>query len=134
MQFPEHLQQFFITDFCRLVDHQHHFGVAGQARADFFIRRVRRKAAGVTHRRTDHAFALPELALRAPEAAEAEDREIHVHGKRAQQGRVVDEVFFRHAHRRFTARQGLFLSREHVFVHQDFRAQDHLSVLSVRLS
>jgi hypothetical protein len=67
--------------------------VAGQARADFFVGRVRREAAGVTDHGADHAFTLPEPTLRAPETAQAEDGELDVAGERAQQRVVVDEVF-----------------------------------------
>ena len=99
--------------------------MAGEARADFFISRVGRKAAGVTDHGADHAVALPELAFRAPETAQAEDCKADVIQERAQQWVAVDEVRFGQLHRGFTARQSLFLSRQHVFVHQNFRAQDH---------
>ena len=126
MQLPEHRQQFFVADLVLVIHHQDHFGVAGQARADFLVGRVGGEAAGITHRRADHAFTLPELAFRAPEAAQAEDRELHVADEGTQHVLVlIDEVFLRYGDRGFAAGQGLFFSWEHVFVHQNFRAQDH---------
>ncbi|MCY1179120.1 hypothetical protein D9M73_195010 [compost metagenome] len=126
MQFPEHRQQFFVADLGLVIHHQHHFGVTGQARADFFVGRVRCETAGVADHGADHAFTLPEAALRAPEAAEAEDREVDIFEERAEQGGVFKhKVLFRQGHRGFAARQSLFFSREHVFVHQNFRAQNH---------
>ena len=125
VQFPEHLQQVFVFHFGLVIHHQHHFAVAGQAGADFFVGRVRREAAGVADHAADHAVALPELALGAPEATQAEDRETDVIQEGPQQRVAVDEVGFRQGHRGFAARQSLFCSRKHVFIHQNFRAQDH---------
>jgi hypothetical protein len=72
VQLPEHLEQFFDADLLRVVHHQHHFAVAGQAGADFFVGRVGCEAAGVADHGADPAL-LPEAALGAPETAQAED-------------------------------------------------------------
>ncbi|MNT40401.1 hypothetical protein D3C72_1767120 [compost metagenome] len=126
MQFPEHRQQLLVADLGLVIHHQHHFGVAGQPRADFFVSRVWGEAAGVTHNRADHAVALPEAAFRTPETAQAKDRELDVLEEWTQQrGVFEDKVLLRQVHRGFAARQSLFFSREHVFVHQNFRAQNH---------
>ena len=63
-------------------NHLHHLGVTGQARTHFFVRRVRRESSGVSDGGRIHAWRLPELALGAPETAEAEHRLAQVGGKR----------------------------------------------------
>ncbi|MCY1442681.1 hypothetical protein D9M71_590600 [compost metagenome] len=126
MQFPEHRQQLFVADLVLVEHHQHHFGVAGQARADFFVGRVGGEAAGIADHGADHAFTLPEAPLGTPEAAQAKDRKVDVLEERPEQwGVFEDKVLLGQGHRGFAARQGLFRSRQDVFVHQDFRAQDH---------
>ncbi|MNL49670.1 hypothetical protein D3C87_1726250 [compost metagenome] len=84
MQFPEHLQQLVVADFFRLVDHEHDFGVPGQARADFFISRIRRETTGIPHHGADYAFTLPEATLRPPKATQAEDCKVDIGGERTQ--------------------------------------------------
>ncbi|MCY1247659.1 hypothetical protein D9M72_610090 [compost metagenome] len=115
----------FVADFFRLVDYEHDFAVASQAGADFFVGRVWGEAAGIAHRRAVYALALPETTLSAPEAPQAKDREFHIAWKWAQQRVAVDVVLFRYLQRRFAPGQGLLCSRHFVFIHQDFRAQDH---------
>src|ERR1044072_3218293 len=73
--FPEGLEQLFVRDLGRIVDHQHDLVVPGTAGADFLIGRVRRDRSRIAVRRRVNAVAdLPEHALRAPEAAKSEDR------------------------------------------------------------
>ncbi|MNZ60899.1 hypothetical protein D3C78_789750 [compost metagenome] len=100
--------------------------MAGQARADFFVGRVGGEAAGIADHGADHAFTLPEAPLGTPEATQAKDRKVDVLEERPEQwGVFEDKVLLGQGHRGFAARQGLFRSRQDVFVHQDFRAQDH---------
>src|SRR5690606_31471073 len=47
---PEHLQQLFVGDPLRVVDHQHDLGVPGAPGADLLVRRVRREPTGVARR------------------------------------------------------------------------------------
>src|SRR5689334_180844 len=106
--FPEHLQQLFVSDLLRIEHDQHHFGVAGTARADLFIGRVRREAAGIADRRREDALAeLPELSLRAPETAEREHGLFEALRIRRQQIMAVDEMARGRGDWRSAARQGL---------------------------
>src|SRR5678815_1576345 len=66
---PEDLQDVTVADDARIEDDPHDFRVPGGAAADLFIGRVRRRAAGIAHRRRIDALGFPELALGAPEAA-----------------------------------------------------------------
>ena len=99
-----------VADHFRFVDHQHHFGVAGQARADFFVGRVRGVAARITHHGADHAFAFPELAFRTPEAAQTKNRKVDILREWAQQRLTGNVVGFRQLYMGVAARQGLFFS------------------------
>src|SRR6185312_14714687 len=75
MIFPERLQQPLVRDFLWIVDHQHDLVVAGTAAANFLVGRIGREAASITDRGDIYGVAkLPELALRAPEAAKSEHR------------------------------------------------------------
>src|SRR5262249_7618086 len=61
---PERLQQTIVVDLLRVEHDEYHFGVTGAARANLFIGRVRRVAAGIADRcRVDALAKLPELAL-----------------------------------------------------------------------
>jgi len=70
--FPEHFQELALGDFPRVKHDQHEFGLAGPAGADFLVAPVGRLAARIADRGGPYAGLLPELALGAPEAAEAE--------------------------------------------------------------
>src|SRR5690606_7109943 len=63
---PEGLEQGLERHGGRLVDHQHHLGMAGLPGAHLAIGRVRSFAAGVTRGGGHHARERPELALHAP--------------------------------------------------------------------
>src|ERR1041385_6077558 len=67
---PERLEQVAVGDAAGVVDHAHGLGVAGAARAHFLVRGVGRGASLVADGGGEHAIALPELALGAPEAAQ----------------------------------------------------------------
>ena len=73
---PEELQQRLVARDGGVEDHPHDLVVAGAPGADLLVGRVRRVSARVAHRRADDARRLPEHALRAPEAAHAEQREL----------------------------------------------------------
>ncbi len=98
MRFPEHLEQLFVADLLRVEHHEHRLGVVGEAGADLFIRGIPGLAARITDRGRVHARRLPEHALRAPEAAQAELRELHAFGERRLERMAVDEMLRGHAH------------------------------------
>src|SRR5262249_16741940 len=105
---PEGLQQAFIGDLARIVDHHHHLIVAGAPGADLLVGRIGRVTGRIARRSdVDALTQLPEFALGAPEAAHAE------HGFRialrigAFQRVAVDEVATRRRDRAVSARQGV---------------------------
>ena len=61
-------------------------------------------AAGIADRRGVDAWHLPELPLRAPEAAQTEHRLLETGGKRRRDGCAVDGVPRRHRHRHLASR------------------------------
>ena len=90
---PERLEQRLVGDLGRIVDHQHHLVVAGAARAELLVGRIRRVPAQITHRGgVDPIAQLPERALRAPKAPEPEDRGLEAGRVRAFEGTFQDEV------------------------------------------
>ena len=72
VRLPEDFQQVVERDFGRVVRDLDHFGVAGAAGADFFVRRVLDVAAAVAGDDGLHAAEVLEDGLGAPEAAGAE--------------------------------------------------------------
>ena len=60
--------------------------MAGAAGADLLVGRVGREAARVADRRREDAGRLPELPLRAPEAAQAEERQLRPAGNGGSSG------------------------------------------------
>ena len=74
---PEDLQQLFVADYRRVIDHAHRFRMPGFAGADFAIGRIRRVTARVASRRAVNAGELPEEALNAPETAHGEQGDFH---------------------------------------------------------
>ncbi len=85
--------------------------MAGASRAHLFIGGIRRVPARVSHGRGDHAGNLPELALRAPEAAEAEYRLLEATDRGLLDGAAVDEVFAADRQRRAATGQRLVVRR-----------------------
>src|SRR5262249_53859004 len=108
---PERPEQSLVRDLARVVDDQHHLGMAGAARADLLVRRGLRQPPRIADRGRVDAVHLPELALRAPETAEAEERPLGPLGKRPLQGRTEHGVLLRHTHRDLASRQRLGLRR-----------------------
>jgi len=86
--------------------------VAGQARADLFVGRVRGNAAGIADRGAVHARLVPELALGAPEAAQREADLLQA-GETVLQRVAVHEVLVAVQRQRLVAaRQRLFRARQ----------------------
>ena len=85
MCFPEHGEQVPVGDLLGVEDDQHGLSVPASAAAHLLIGRVR-EASCVTDGGRIDAIDLPELALGAPEAAEAEDRGTQTLGERWLEG------------------------------------------------
>src|SRR5262245_47227174 len=110
---PERLEQLFVGDLLRVIDHQHDPVVAGAAGADLLVGRVGRMAAGVTDGGDVNAITeFPELAFGAPEAAHAEHRGLEALGIRPLERSVQYEMLARGRDRRGTSGHGL-RSRRH---------------------
>src|SRR5215207_10713212 len=104
--FPERLQELLVGDLLRIEHDQHHFGMTGAARADLLIGRIGRVSAGIADGgRMDAVTELPELALCAPETAEAEHRLLEACGIGRLQLAAVDEMRGGGRYRGGTARQ-----------------------------
>ena len=90
---PEELQQALEGDRGRVIDDAHDFGVARAAAADVLIGRIARRPAGVADGgHIDPVAGLPEFALRAPEAAHAEEDLLGPDWKRRIERVAVDEM------------------------------------------
>ena len=109
VRLEERLEQRLVAHLAGVVDHADHLGVTGATRAHLFVGGIGRKAAGVSHGRGDHARDLPELALGAPETAQAEHRFLEPARGRLLDVRTVDEVSAGQRHRRIAAGQRLVL-------------------------
>src|ERR1043165_7529868 len=88
--FPEHLEELLVRDLLRVQDDMDDFGMVGEPAANFLVGWILRLPAGVADRRRVHAGQLPEEALRAPEAAQAEDRLLHAFRERRLARMAVD--------------------------------------------
>ena len=120
---PEDLEKGLVGDPRGIVDHPHHLVVAGGAATDLAIRRVGGFPGGISHRGRDHPFGLPELLLRAPETAEAEQGETAALGKRGLETAAEHLVPFGDRHRLGAARQGLARGRQRLFVEKKAHGQ-----------
>src|SRR6266849_3011623 len=98
MRFPKRLQQSRVTHFVWIVYHAYDFIVPGSAAAHLFIRRVGRMAAGIADGRGIDPGDFPKRFLRAPEAAETEQRQLHTFRKWRRDAIVINEVLLRYAH------------------------------------
>ncbi len=92
MGFPEELQEGVVGGLGGVVDDADRFGVAGEAAAHLFVGGVRSVASLVADQGRPDALGLPELALGAPEAAQAEVGDAQVLGVRAEQRGAEDRV------------------------------------------
>src|SRR5262249_14811551 len=99
VRLPEDPEQLLVAHGTGIEDDQHHLGVSGPAAAHLLVRRVRREAARVAGGRRVDALRLPELPLRAPEAAEAEDGLLEALGERRLQRVAADEMAVGHRDR-----------------------------------
>ena len=95
-----------------MVYHQDGLGVASASAADLLVCGVRREAPGVADGCREHAVGLPELALSAPEAAEAEHSLFEASRKRRLERVAVDEMRRCGGDRVRTAWQGLLRRRQ----------------------
>src|SRR3954451_1560148 len=89
---PEELEDLLVGDLLGVEDDQHGLRVAGLAAAGLFVGRVGRVAARVADRGRVDALGLPEHALRAPEAAHADDGGLQVLRERRLDRRAEDGV------------------------------------------
>jgi hypothetical protein len=105
---PEQLQEVLVARLGRVEHDQHRLGVAGASAADLPVGRVGRMPARVADRGREHARRLPEHALCAPEATEAEHRPLEPLGKRRLEGSAEHIVARRHGHPLLTARKSVF--------------------------
>ena len=96
---PEYSQQVSVGDLLGVEDNQYDFSVSGPSAAHLPIGRVRCEASCVTDGRRVDAIDLPELALVAPEAAEAEDRGTQTLREWWLEGRAKDGVPLRDGER-----------------------------------
>ncbi len=84
---PEHVEQFFVGHFLRVIDDLHGFRMPGAARRNFLVGRIFFLPAGIAGGGRDHARQHVERVLHAPEAA-AGERGFRVGGSRARFGRL----------------------------------------------
>src|SRR5450756_636724 len=111
--FPERLEQLVVGGLVGIEHHQHHFGMAGAARANLLVSGVGGVAASVAYRSGEDAIAeLPEFTLRAPEAAEPEHRLLQALRVGWLQRMTVDEMAPGRGHRLGTARQRIGGARQ----------------------
>src|SRR6266540_5047330 len=66
---PEHIEQFFVADFRRIIGDLYRFGVAGGAAAHFFVSRILFCAADIAGNRGDRAFKLVVRWFHTPKTA-----------------------------------------------------------------
>src|ERR671931_2490934 len=66
---PEHIEQFFIADFRRIIDDLYRFRVARRSGADLFVSGILFSATGIAGDRGNHAFELIVGRLYTPETA-----------------------------------------------------------------
>src|SRR5262245_64786376 len=93
MALPEGLEERLVADLLGIETHHHDFVMARATGAYLLIGRFGCDAAGVTHCGDPDAIAhLPELALGAPEATEAEHRCLQALRIGAFQGALIEEV------------------------------------------
>src|SRR5262249_24102654 len=92
VRLPEDFQQLVIADALGVIDNEHRLVVPGKPRANFLVGRVRRKHPCITDRGHMHARDLPEIPLRASEAAEPEQRLLRALGVWAFKSGAVHEM------------------------------------------
>ena len=83
---PKNFQNLLVADRFGVKDHQHHFVVAGKARADLLVGGVRGVTGSIADSGGEDAILLPELALGSPKAAHAKHGCFHAFGEGRSQG------------------------------------------------
>src|SRR5690606_11630456 len=115
VRLPEDLEQRLVGQALRVERDQDQLGVAGEPGAHFLVGRIGRAAAAVADGRGVDARRLPEPALGAPEAAEAQLGELDAFGEGRLERIAVHVVPRRNRHLLRTARQRLAgLPRAHL--------------------
>ena len=107
MRLPEDLEQRGVGDQRGLKREPHDFVMPGHARADLFIVRIGRITAGIARRGRVNTRQFPEAPFRAPETAQAKQRQLTIRRKRRPQRMAMDIMPVFDPHGRVTAGQGL---------------------------
>src|SRR2546425_11078070 len=74
MSLPENVEQLFVTHFCRIERHLHHFGMPGFVCANVFVGWIRRLPAAVPYGRINHSRHALKRGLHTPETSRSESR------------------------------------------------------------
>src|SRR6266853_2978 len=74
MSLPENVKQLFVTHFCGIERHLHHFRMPGFVRANVFVGRIRCLPAAVTHGGISQSRHALKRCLHAPETSRSESR------------------------------------------------------------
>src|SRR5467141_2871966 len=69
---PESVEQLFVTHFCRVKRHLHHFRMPRFVRANIFVGGIRSLPAAVSYCRINHSWHPLKRRLHAPEASRSE--------------------------------------------------------------
>src|SRR5229473_326003 len=79
MHLPKHIEQLFVTHFCRIKSHLYHFRVPGFVRAYLFVSRIQHLPAAVAHGGINYAGHALKRRFHAPEASRSKSRKLR-HG------------------------------------------------------
>src|SRR5258707_4140693 len=79
MSLPENVEQLFVTHFCGIERHLHHFRMPGFVRANVFVGRIRRLSPTVSYRCINYSRHALKRGLYAPETPRSESRYL-LHG------------------------------------------------------
>src|SRR6266566_9728330 len=74
MSLPENVEQLFVTHFCGIKCHLHHFRMPGFVCANIFVSRIRRLPAAVPYGGINHSRHALKRGLHAPETSRSESR------------------------------------------------------------
>src|SRR5439155_6374835 len=73
---PENVEQLFVTHFCRIERHLHHFRMPRFIRAHVFVGRIRHVSTAVAYGGVNHARDLLKRRLNAPKAPRSKRRNL----------------------------------------------------------
>src|SRR6266566_3241121 len=79
MHLPKHIQQLFVTHFCRIKSHLYHFRVPSFVRAYVFVSRIRHLPAAIAHGGINYTGHALKRRFHAPEAPRSKSRNLR-HG------------------------------------------------------